>query len=289
LQTINQPKYKNHIFILIIPFHISKSNTWVSLLSFSYLKDVIHDIYSNITDVYNDTIDSKSPLYKKKVKCIICDDCSYTGDQLSIISSFNYEKINYIDKSAPPDEHSNSWLAWHERTNREAEEYIKKVSIDIFSVDLVLPYMSTLAQASLRKIPLVNVSRNCYIFTIFSQRINMDRIPMHIINEFKKTFQYHKNISAIYFDHKVADSVSTFHKIYLLSPLFNCSLSDLTIPFIDGCDLKKIPQNLDIYNYYIDISDKIKTCPPTFYKSIKYTYKKKPLKGDINLLDIIKD
>lgn len=282
------PKYKNTVFILIIPFDVYKSNTWASLLVFEYIKDIIHDIYADITDVYNDTIDSSSRIYKKKVRCILCDDCAYTGSQISIASSFDYNRINYIEKEAPPSENSPKWLKWHENCKKHAENIINKMPEGIFAVDLIIPYMSTLAQASLKKIPWVNVPRDCNIFVTFNQRINIERYPTYILNEFKKTFQYHKNISSIYFDHKVADSVSTFHKIYLLAPLFNCSIQDMTIPFIDNCDLKRIPEHINIYDFYVDLSDKIKTCPPTFYKSIKYTYKKKILVEDTNLIEIIK-
>ena len=160
--------------------------------------------------------------------------------------------------------------------------------IELFAVDLIIPFMSTLAQASLKQLIWVNVPKDCFIFGTFNQYINVERFPTYILNEFKKTFQYHKNISSIYFDHKVADSVSTFHKIYLLAPLFNCSVEDMSVPFIDGCDLTKIPKKINIYDFYVDLSDKIKTCPPTFYKTIKYTYKKKRLDKDKNLLDSLK-
>lgn len=288
MEKFTQPKYSQTIFILIIPFNIYKSNTWVTLLIFKYLKNIIHDIYPDITDVYNDTINHRSHLYKKKVRCIICDDCAYTGHQLSHVSSFIYEKINYINKTHPPSENSSEWISWYERTNKEAEQHIKKLSPEIFAIDLMIPYMSTLAQASLRIIPWVNIPHSCFVFAIFSQYINIERIPLHILNEFKKTFQYHRDVSAIYFDHKVADTVSTFHKIYLLAPLFNCSVSSKSIPFIDNCNVNNIPENIDIYNYYVDLSDKMKTCPGTFYKSIKYTYKKKPLSKDTLLFDILK-
>ena len=288
LEKFTKPKYSETKFILVVPFHIYKSNTWVTLLAFDYLKDVVHDIYSDITDVYNATLNHRSPLFKKKVRCIICDDAAYTGHQLSHAASFNYEKIEYKNKALPPDEHSQKWLAWYEQTNKEAEQEIKHLLPEVFAVDLILPYMSTLAQASLKIIPWVNVPYNCYVFPIFSQFINVERIPMHIINEFKKTFQYHRDVSAIYFDHKVADTVSTFHKIYLLAPLFNCALQDRTIPFIDGCNLKQIPRDIDIYNYYVDLTEKMKVCPPAFYKQIKYTFKKKPLEKDALLIDILK-
>lgn len=288
INKFNNSNYKNTIFILIIPFNVYKSNTWVSLIVFKHFKDFIYDIYTNITDVYNDTIDSSSRIYNKKVRCIICDDCAYTGSQVTFVASFDYNKINYIEKEAAPDENSKTWLNWHKTSRKHAEKVISKIPPGLFAVDLIIPFMSTLAQASLKKLPWVSIPKDCSIFGTFNQYINVEKFPTYILNEFKKTFQYHKNISSIYFDHKVADSVSTFHKIYLLAPLFNCSIQDASIPFIDGCELKQIPEQINIYDFYVDLGDKIKTCPPTFYKSIKYTYKKKLLKQNKNLLDIIK-
>jgi hypothetical protein len=73
--------------------------------------------------------------------------------------------------------------------------------------------------------------------------------------------------------------VSTFNKIYLLAPLFNCAVANQRIGFIDGCDEKTISPEIDIYNYYIDVEKETRAplCPSSFYKHISYTFNNKIL------------
>jgi hypothetical protein len=287
-KTYSKTEHKNTVFILIVPFKLKKSNMWVSLLAFEFLQDLIDEVYYDITEVYNNTIDHRSKLYKKKVRCIICDDCSYTGHQLGFISSFDYSWINYPNKPPPPDVHKHEWLDWYDNINREAEDYIKKISIKDFSVDLVIPFMSILAQAKLQSIHYIKIPEDCIVFPIFSQQVDVERIPVHILNEFKRTFQYHKDISAIFFDHKIADAVSTFHKIYLLAPLFNCSVNNKRVGFIENCDATVIPDNIKVYNYYIDLEPELgkHACPPSYYKHLTYTFNKKPVDPDLYVFEL---
>jgi hypothetical protein len=289
--TYSAPVHSDTLFVLIIPFKIKKSNMWVSLLAFEFLKDIIDDVYYDITDVYNDTIDRESILYKKNVRCIICDDCAYTGHQLVFIASLDYSRINYPNKPPQPSVNTREWLDWYDDINKDAEDYINKISIDKFSVDLIIPYMSILAQVKLHRIHYIKTPADCIVFQIFSQQVNVERIPIHILNEFKRTFQYHKDISAIYFDHKVADAVSTFHKIYLLAPLFNCSVNSKKIGFIDNCDKIKIPDNIRIYDYYIDLEQSIgnDACPVSYYKHIKYTFGGKPVDCELYVSELFSE
>jgi hypothetical protein len=277
--TYSTQEHKDNTFVLIVPFQLKKSNMWVSLLAFEFLKDIIDDIYYDITTAYNNTLDHNSNLYKKKIRCMICDDCAYTGHQLGFISSFDNSWINYPNKPPPPDVHNHEWLTWYNTINKEADEYIRTISINNFSVDIIIPYMSILAQNRLNNIHYVKIPNDCVVFPIFTQQVNIDRLPVHIINEFKRTFQYHQDISAIYFDHKIADSVSTFHKIYLLAPLFNCAVNNKRIGFIENCDSKILPDNIKIYDYYIDIESEMgdSTCPRSYYKQLTYTFNKKPV------------
>lgn len=273
VNTYSAPEHKDTVFILIVPFKVKKSNIWVSLQAFAYLKGIINDIYYDITEVYNHTKEPNSPLYNKKVRCLICDDCAYTGHQLSFISSFDPAWLKFSGKLPAPSVNSRKWIEWYDDMNSSAEHYIQNISINQFSVDLIIPYMSILAQAKLRSVHYIKIPKECIVFPIFSQQVNIDRVPPHILSEFKQTFQYHKDISAIYFDHKIADSVSTFHKIYLLAPLFNCVIKNRSIGFIENCRRDKIPDNIKIWDCYIDIEKKLEEpCPPTFYKALKYTF-----------------
>lgn len=290
IKTYSTLKHKDTKFILIVPFKLKKSNMWVSLLAFEFLENVIDDIYYDITAVYNDMRDHRSKLYNKKVRCIICDDCAYTGNQLSYICSFDHASINYANKPVEPDVHSLKWLDWHDNVYKGADEYIKKISLNDFSVDLIIPYMSILAQVRMREFHYVKIPELCIVFPTFAQQVNVEMIPAHIINEFKGSFQYHKDISAIYFDHKIADAISTFNKIYVLAPLFNCAVKNRRVGFIDNCNSTTIPDNLNIYDYYIDMEAEMgsQVCPSTFYKHIKYTFNNVVLKQDAYIYNILK-
>jgi hypothetical protein len=218
----------------------------------------------------------------------MCDDCAYTGHQMFNIASFDYSNIRYPDKPPPPPETSDAWLEWFDDIVNGATQFIKKISIQQFSADLIIPWMSSVAQTRLHTLDYVKIPKKCIIFPTFDQRINMARLPTYVINEFQQTFQYHKEVSAIYFDHKVADAVSTFHKVYLLAPLFNCTVTNKSAKFIEGCPSDDIPDGIDVHAYHLNLEKTLKkdTCPGTFYKSIIYTYKNNSLKPDTQFADI---
>ena len=71
------------------------------------------------------------------------------------------------------------------------------------------------------------------------------------------SFQCHSAIMAIYFDHKVADSLSTFEKILYVGSVPTTDEKEYeNIPLIKGCEKNKKKQD----------------CPLTFYKTFRYTY-----------------
>ena len=286
--TYSAPPHKGTIFLLIIPFKILKSNTWVSLLVFEHLADIIDDIYYDITDVYNKIQTRNSPLYRKKVRCIICDDCSYTGHQLTYIATLDCTTINFPGKTPPPEPTSPDWLTWHDSNIYAANKFIDAIPIETFSVDLIVPYMSILSQTKLRKIGYVKIPEICVVFPVFGQQIEIDRFSTHAVNEFRRTFQYHKDISAIYFDHKIADAVSTFNKIYLLAPIFNSAVKNRGCGFIENCKRETLPDGFNASDYNLDVEEDIDdACPATFYRSIAYTYGGKPIPPEAYLIDVI--
>lgn len=286
----NQNKFKKDVFILIVPFKLSKSNFWVSLLSFTYLKDIISDIYNDITSVYNDILDEKSKLYNKKIRCIVCDDCSYTGNQLYEIVSIDSTTLKYKNKPTEPNRYKKGWLTWNETTSLDSKKIINNINIDKFSVDVIIPWMTNNAIEKIKSLHYVKISKLINRVPLFSEYIDTNSIPNYILSEFKKTFQYHNQITCIYFDHKIADAVSTFNKIYNTAPLFNYKITDRRIGFIENCkNIKILPDDVDIYDYYLDTGKEtsLENCPSTFYKKIKYTYNKKIINTNLTILDII--
>jgi hypothetical protein len=150
--------------------------------------------------------------------------------------------------------------------------------------------------------PYIVVPRNTNIFDMFMEYPDVkayinekyrDHGGSKYYENLYTIFQMHPKICSLYFDHKIADSVSTFQKIYYLSPLFGCPNSLESIPFIEGCgnvgEIKTLKSEIDVYRYFnnLEKSNKDVACPPTFYKSIIYTYKGKPISDvlTINFLE----
>jgi hypothetical protein len=196
-------------------------------------------------------------------------------------------RVQYKNKKNQPDNKTKEWLKWYDNTISDSESNIKNISINNFSIDLIIPFMSSLALKKISDIHYVKIPKNTCVFPLFRDQVNMDNLPSGIANEFKFTFQYHKDISALYFDHKIADAVSTFNKIYYLAPLFNCTISNVNIPFIEGCNIK-IPEDIDVYDKYIAVENATinKLCPVVFYKGIEYTFNGKKVDKNLTLYEI---
>lgn len=282
----NIKKDKDFKYILIIPFKIKKSNTWVGLLVYKYLKNIIDDIDYTITNVYNNTLDSKHALFKKKVRCILCDDCSYTGQQLAEVLSFN-NKMNTSNRKEEPIETSKEWLDWYNSIKKNIDIAVNNININIFSADIIIPFISTKAHSLLTSLHYVRLPKDRILFDTFINQTDTRIYNKSILREFQGTFQFHDDISAIYFDHKIADAVSTFNKVYLTAPLFNCLGVNTSVFFIDNCDNSKILNIIDPYAVVMDIEKIVEVCPPTFYKRINYTYNNNVIDTDLELSAIL--
>jgi hypothetical protein len=280
---------KDVIFILILPFTINKSNFWVSMLCNEWIGNMINDVYFSLIDVYNHYIyDGKAGL--KKIVCIICDDCAYTGSQLNGYCSLVSTKLKYKDKPKEPLYTDKSWLDWKNKVIDHVSLLEKSIDINKFSINLIVPYMGSLANDMIQSNKIIMLPRDIKKFNIFRDEIDIKHYSNNVLYEFENSFQYHTNISSIYFDHKVADAISTFNKIYLLAPVFGCSVTNSSLCFIDGCcNDDKIQDDINIYTIYINIEDNKVTCPPTFYKSIKYTYCEKLIDTKKSVKKIFKE
>lgn len=270
----NYVEQKNNIYILILPFTINKSNLWVSMLCHELIGDMLDDVYFSVTDVYNYYIHDKNA-GDKNVVCIVCDDCAYTGSQVNSYCSLLSTKIKYKNKPVEPESTSREWLDWRKKIIDDTVIIEKTLDIRRFSINLLIPFIGSMAMDIVLSNKYIMLPKDIKNFKTFREEINTQDYPQNVLNEFEQSFQYHTNISAIYFDHKIADAVSTFNKVYLLAPVFNCNITNLSSCFIDGCSNdKKIPDHIKIYDTYVNVEDKLegKACPPTFYKSIKYTY-----------------
>ena len=283
VKTHSTPKYKNTDFVLIIQDNIHKSNTWVSLLCFKFLHTIITDVRSDITEVYNGS---------KKTICIICDDCAYTGRQMESIIRMKRKHLNY-GRAKEPSVYSKEWITWDEKEVLAAQRYLKTIDPTKFTVDLIIPYVSTMARNRLENYVYIKLQKSVEIFSTFIEQYDIKSIPEDILYEFRSTFQYHEEISAVYFDHKVADSVSTFHKIYTLAPLFNCAELHNRVGFIDNCsDSDTIDSKININEIALSFENTTNTyniCPLTYYKNIEYTFNGEKIPQNKMVKDIIEN
>jgi hypothetical protein len=262
---------KPHKIILIIPQYVSKSNFWVAMLVYPYLKDIIYDIQFSVTDTYNTYINEL-----KNIACIIADDCIYTGSQIIGMCLLSSEKVVYPGKEKEPSETSREWIAWKKKVSHDTDELIKKIQPDNFSVNLIVPFMSTLAQDRIKPYKFINVPKSVRIFKIFRDLVDMSEFNVSVMREFESTFQYHPHISCIYFDHKIADAISTFNKIYMLAPIFNCGNVRKSVCFIEGCEsLGEKVADFDIYKVYVNVESVLGShaCPRTFYQTFSYLFR----------------
>lgn len=279
-------------FVLVVPFDMSKSNIWVSLLMWPELRDIVDDIDFDITSVYNRYIGRAASTGESKtlsspvdrIVCIICDDCAYTGNQLLGYCALSAHRTEYQGRPKEPSANSLEWISWDREVSAEVARIEANLTTDRFSINLLIPYMSTHAQQNIADRRFLMIPKDVQIFKLFRERVNIHDFNQGALREFESTFQYHSNIAAIYFDHKIADAISTFNKVYLLAPVFGCGNLRKSVCFIDGCIRKcdSVPDPVNIYDVYINIEDilpKGDVCPRTFYKSIKYTMNGKPVVG----------
>jgi hypothetical protein len=216
----------------------------------------------------------------KNVYAIICDDCLYTGSLMLQNTTIFPNMIN-LDKKyelnkKEPSKYSKSWITWTEdifnHKNILVNKNISKLKIFVLATVTTTPAKKLLTSKK-------------YIHLIYGKEINS------FINEIdikhyryvrsKVRSEFSKNISAIYFDHKIADSVSTFNEIYILGKVSGCP-SVKYIKFIDGCDndkgLSELSDELknkkmDKYpSHDFELTSNNKICPPSFYKTIKWTF-----------------
>lgn len=257
-------------FILVIPFDMTKSNIWVSLLMWPELRGIVDDIDFDITSAYNRYI-ARSAC--DRAVCIVCDDCAYTGNQLLGYCALDPHRVEYPGKPKEPSVNSPDWISWDAAVRSKTAEIEAELDTAQFSINLMIPYMSTHAQQNIMDRRFLMIPKDVQIFKLFRERVNIHDFAVGAMREFESTFQYHSNIAAIYFDHKIADAISTFNKIYLLAPVFGCGNLKKSVCFIDGCEKRKLPDEVNIYDIYVNIEDVLPRgaiCPSTFYKSIKY-------------------
>ena len=229
-------------------FNIYKSNLWMFMLIYDKLETKPHDIILNVKIAIQ--------LYGDTVEYLVVDDCSYSGTQI-------VQEVLYSDASETLYKYPNSFLI---KTDLYKKTLFKPVKKHNISIHLFIPYLSYIAWNKLQELKLLT----CF---------NIITYEKYILNELKtilsredslKLFNLYSNFYnginplqyvPIFFDHKIADTLSTVELILTKGQVLDNP--DLRLIFIDACDelYGKIPQN--------DLLLEILYCPIPPYHSFQ--------------------
>src|SRR3972149_2784858 len=261
----NENKYEG-IYIVIFG-ELNKSNFWVSILLFRILGDVITGILDNYSRSVIDRVRNK------KILLLIPDDMAYTGTQLvTSIQDFSMFMGGVLTLS--------------NITVLIACPYIGSGAIRPFlSHNIRINNTSEIVYTFLEHIMSNNpTERKLINKEILNDYFGVDRI-------YYRAFLYSYNLYLIYFDHKLADSLSIFQKMLALGTYYNCDNTiGLMGPLIKDCKLSDYKVNNIIPSPYLKIDDfdSMNVCPLPYYKTIQYTYKRNVLdtNDEINLAEI---
>lgn len=268
--------YKN--IILVIDDALEKSNSWISFLFLLFLFDNYtyydNEFQTRISDLLDDTniyIVSNTiyipPIFIannfESTLVLHFDDVSYSGSQIMLALS-NIK--DFVDTSS-------SELKYKLVRNLKyiiGVPFIGFSAIEKFHlfyesnpyINVYIPEVSTVF-FSLNKL-------------LENKGESLDYKKTLLNNQWVQVFyQYQNNVSAIYFSHKLADSVSIFQKIYAFGPVFDIAKNSISRvgSLIENCESSKYEDNVFLEDT-VDIKDcnnkPCYICPEAFYKKIKY-------------------
>ena len=234
--------------VLMLNREVSKSNFWVGFLVYHFLRDIVTDV----------VVDSLSNLIfgDEKVLGIICDDASYSGNQIKVM-------MGQIPSN--------------------------------MTVFFVLPYISTIAMNKIKRLKSKNIifSSEMEIFKSFEENLKQEKINGLTPKQIKNKYKLDLSKMTIYFAHKLADMVSIYQTIYSMGAGFDLNHIEQgffeykPLSLIQNCDLpKEFPDLTKKWNIY-DLQDETtipKMCPLPFYKLYKYKFSNKYISDISNVI-----
>jgi hypothetical protein len=262
-------KPKNTI-ILTMEHEINKSTVWMSLLAWEKIRDIVtyvmsyDDLYQYITDHPNESI---SILY--------IDDASYSGDQAYVniqdniirdLERYNVETIfiiPYISITAGNLWYNNIYRCrvWYSDKAVIFKKLYRKHEVDVEELTTF-------------------IGNHLFWSNYFGlNNYDNDHIP---------------NLFTIYFDHKLADMQSIYTQIIAYSPLipengYNFDDVQLGNGFITGCVRRYKEKHPNIlFEQWYTADKEQPLCPRPIYKALGYTFDKKSIGPDIDLLEWLK-
>lgn len=272
VQRFNKKNIKKYIFVIgvgndsggsITNFNIFKSNLWIFMLIYKYLRVKPYDIMLNLNTsirLYNPNI----------IDYLIVDDCSYSGDQ--VVNNVLYAAGTELLFKEKKDD-----ITFITR-NVLAKTIIPVTQNKKVNIHLIIPYISTIAYD---KICNISISTQLNVMTYVKYLIKpyekiMDEKRIKKINKLYSKFYKNMDIGGlipIFFGHKIADSVSTIELILIKGQV----LDDIKkkYVFIDSCKYdKKNPDKKDLDPKNKSFLQKKIYCPIPPYLHFKKYLKK---------------
>jgi hypothetical protein len=247
---------------LLIDGGLDKSNTWVALLCWSFLREVVTDVVNRAVDIPNED-------WREGCAVIHPDDMSYSGTQMAEvidripkkyldIDSNYYMLIPYIGSAAKArlaKASSNLRFSKATKVIPTLKEYLE---LDGYDSDKIIAMLEDRQQ------------------------------PWALRYGARGTY------NLIYFDHKLADALSIPNKMLAALYVFDTEGKvKSTYHPIRGCEDavykdkwtgEDLGPNLQVMDY-----DAKATCPMAFYKSIPYKFKNVEIKQrGMKLLDLLR-
>lgn len=254
--------------VVINGLKIYKSNMWVSMLIRKILISEGYDYNDIIDNIDNNIIDLLE--IHKKILFIIPDDCAYSGTQLSNDLVISKETLNKLKK-------------YNKLNNFKVyvsvpyiSNYAKKYTFyNIFDDNNIIDDVNNYLLYHETTVFFPNLIETCIIkqFNIFeSNIIYYNPENNNVIESLLDYFGLSYRQSLIYFDHKLADYVSTVQYIYNYGPIFN-RYKYITIN--DFCNTTKINTDFEfminnINNSCTTITNLIKKFEIFFNEDVNY-------------------
>ncbi len=247
---------KKYIFVLgvgndagasTMDYNLFKSNFWVFLLGWKYLKIKPYDILLNLNVAIR--------LYYEQIKdFLLMDDCSYSGDQM----------FNQVIKVASTE------FLFYDKKGFIVREELKKtvyepVQEKLVNLHLIIPYISNISYNKIANLDLITgfdiIRYNSYIINSFKDVISAENLKKinALYNQYYEWVDF-GNLIPIFFEHKIADMVSTIDLILIKGKVLD--VPNKQVVFIDACEYdEKDPKKYDLDPKKKDFYKKKLYCP----------------------------
>jgi len=237
------------------PVKFEKSNTWVTILFYGYLSDIITDIkfvHVNETD--------------EKTLIILADDASYSGSQYASV----------VDTLLKYTNHNQDIMVAIPYISKKAKNKIKKKKLES---EKIQPGKKGKLIFSNETETIYSIEENIELDEKSTER----KMKEQNIDTKKKMWRDLTDIGYIrytmYFDHKLADGLSTYTDTYALgNPLHiqRCKDNWGVLPLIGNCNEEQTEAINRFRCKRVEPETDVgweKACPSPFYKGIEYKYK----------------